>query len=241
MNRENSGYTIIYAAVMVIIVALGLSFTHQVLNEKQTANVHIDKMQQILRSLNIDVSAAEAQAQYNALVKNAYLIDSEGNKIEGTEGTTPADPAFSTEVGDENAAGLPVFEAEVQGKKVYIIPMSGTGLWGPIWGYLAVEGDGSTIYGAEFGHQGETPGLGAEIVTPRFRNQFAGKELIKEDQFRSVAVVKTGRTDPNRDYVDGISGGTITSQGVDKMLLNSVGAYKNFLMNLHTARKGQSI
>jgi len=94
MNRENSGYTIIYAAVMVIIVALGLSFTHQVLNEKQTANVHIDKMQQILRSLNIDVSAAEAQAQYNALVKNAYLIDSEGNKIEGTEGTNARRSCF---------------------------------------------------------------------------------------------------------------------------------------------------
>ncbi|MDY0183198.1 MAG: NADH:ubiquinone reductase (Na(+)-transporting) subunit C, partial [Proteiniphilum sp.] len=222
MNRENSGYTIIYAAVMVIIVALGLAFTHQALNERQTANVNIDKMQQILRSLNIDASAADAQQKYDELVKNAYLITPDGMKVEGSEGTTPDDPAFSTELGDESAAGLPVYEAEVDGSVKYIIPMDGAGLWGPIWGYLAVEADGSTIYGAEFGHQGETPGLGAEIVTPSFRQQFAGKELVKDGQFRSVAVVKPGQTAAGRDYVDGISGGTITSKGVDAMLLNSV-------------------
>jgi len=129
MNTENSGYTILYASIMVIIVALGLSFTHQVLSEKQTTNVHIDKMQQILRSLNIDASAADAQAQYNELIKNAYLIDSEGKKVEGTEGITPDDPAFSTEAGGENAAGLPVFEANVNGSVKYVLPMRGTGLW----------------------------------------------------------------------------------------------------------------
>ena len=221
---------------MVIIVALGLAFTHQALNERQTANVNIDKMQQILRSLNIDASAADAQQKYDELVKNAYLITPDGMKVEGSEGTTPDDPAFSTELGDESAAGLPVYEAEVDGSVKYIIPMDGAGLWGPIWGYLAVEADGSTIYGAECGHQGETPGLGAEIVTPSFRQQFAGKELVKDGQFRSVAVVKPGQTAAGRDYVDGISGGTITSKGVDAMLLNSVGQYSNFLMNLNAAQ-----
>jgi len=236
MNRENSGYTIIYAAVMVIIVALGLAFTHQALSERQTANVNIDKMQQILRSLNMDVSAAEAQQKYDELVRNAYLITPEGEKVEGSEGTSPDDPAFSTELDDEHAAGLPVYEAEVDGSVKYIIPMQGTGLWGPIWGYLAVEADGSTIYGAEFGHQGETPGLGAEIATPSFRKQFTGKELIKEGNFRSVAVVKSGQTAAGRDYVDAISGGTITSKGVDAMLLNSVGKYSKFLVNLNAAQ-----
>ena len=236
MNRENSGYTIIYASVMVILVALGLAFTHQVLNEKQTTNVNIDKMQQILRSLNINADAAEAEEQYNVLVKNAYLLDKQGNKVEGTEGITPNDPAFSTELGSDGAKGLPIYEAEVEGTEIYILPMRGAGLWGPIWGYLAVEADGSTIYGSEFGHAGETPGLGAEIVEPAFRNQFTGKELFKEGDFRSIAVVKPGKSITNRDYVDGISGGTITSQGVDKMLLQSVGEYKSFLMNLQAAQ-----
>ncbi|SCD19681.1 Na(+)-translocating NADH-quinone reductase subunit C [Proteiniphilum saccharofermentans] len=237
MNRESSGYTIIYASVMVIVVALGLAFTHQVLNERQIANENTDKMQQILRSLNLDVSAAEAQAKYTELIKNAYLINDEGMTVEGTEGITPNDPAFSTELGDPQAAGLPVYEAEVDGSTKYIIPMSGTGLWGPIWGYLAIESDGSAIYGAEFGHAGETPGLGAEIETAPFRNQFREKNLFRNDEFTSVAVVKPGQTNTRRDYVDGISGGTITSKGVDNMLLNSVGRYKNFLMNLHTANQ----
>ena len=233
MNREKSGYTMIYAAVMVIIVALGLAFTHQTLIERQTANVNIDKMQQLLRSLNIDATAAEAQQRYGELVKNAYLINSDGTKVEGSEGTTPNDPAFSTTPGDEEARGLPVYEAEIEGSVKYIIPMQGAGLWGPIWGYLAVESNGSTIYGAEFGHQGETPGLGAEIVMLSFREQFIGKEVIKEGAFKSVAVVKPGQSVSNRDYVDGISGGTITSKGVDAMLLNSVGEYERFLMNLN--------
>lgn len=233
MNREKSGYTMIYAAVMVIIVALGLAFTHQTLIERQTANVNIDKMQQLLRSLNIDATAAEAQQRYGELVKNAYLINSDGTKVEGSEGTTPNDPAFSTTPGDEEARGLPVYEAEIDGSVKYIIPMRGAGLWGPIWGYLAVESNGSTIYGAEFGHQGETPGLGAEIEMLSFREQFIGKEIIKEGAFKSVAVVKPGQSVSDRDYVDGISGGTITSKGVDAMLLNSVGEYERFLMNLN--------
>lgn len=235
MNRESSRYTIIYASVMVILVALGLSFTHLVLRDRQTANVNTDKMQQILRSLNLYVEATEAQTKYNELIKNAYLVTEEGQKVEGSEGITPEDLAFSTELNDGAAKGLPVYEAEVDGTLKYIIPMSGTGLWGPIWGYLAIEPNGSTIYGAELGHSGETPGLGAEIEHAEFGHQFRGKNLFREDEFTSVAVVKPGQTNNRRDYVDGISGGTITSKGVDNMLLHSVGKYKNFLVNLHTA------
>ncbi len=231
MNRDNSGYTIIYASIMVIIVALGLAFTHQTLIDRQTRNVNVDKMQQILRSLNVDAEAAEADTRYNELIKNAYLITPDGQKVEGTEGITPNDPAFS---GEEADKGIPVYEAEVDGSTKYIIPMRGAGLWGPVWGYLAIEGNGSTIYGSEFGHQGETPGLGAEIVNLSFRNQFKGKELFKDGEFRSIAVVKPGQSVSNRDYVDGISGGTITSKGVDAMLLNSVGEYQNFLKNLQS-------
>ena len=234
MNRESNLYTIIYSSVMVIIVALGLSFTHQVLLDKQTTNENIDKMQQLLLSLNVEASTADAEAEYNRLITNAYLITPEGEKIEGTEGTTPDDPAFSTELGDPDAEGLPVYEVSVDNKKVYVLPMSGSGLWGAIWGYLAVEDDGSTIYGADFGHAGETPGLGAEISQRSCGLQFTGKEVIKNSQFLSVAVVKPGQSDARRDYVDGISGGTITSTGVSNMLLNSVGMYEDFLMKLNS-------
>lgn len=230
-NREKSGYTIIYASVMVIIVALGLALTHMGLKPQQVRNENIDKMQQILRSLNIDANNKVAEQQYNELITNAYLISADGQKVEGTEGITPENPAFS---GEEAAKGVPVFEAEIDGSKKYILSMNGAGLWGAIWGYLAIESDGSTVYGAEFGNAGETPGLGAEIVEPEFRNQFIGKELIKNNEFKSIAVVKPGQSVSDRDYVDGISGGTITSKGVDNMLFNSVKKYDSFLMNLHS-------
>lgn len=237
MNRESNVYTIIYSVVMVVIVALGLAFTHQVLSDKQIANENIDKMQQILRSLNIDASADEAQEAFSKLIQNAYLINDQGEKLDGTEGISPDDPAFSTELGDSSAEGMPVYEAEIDGATKYVIPMSGAGLWGSIWGYLAVEAEGSTIYGAEFDHAGETPGLGAEIADTSFKGQFKGKSLFRDGEFRSIAVVKPGRTVANRDYVDGISGGTITSQGVDNMLLESVGEYKSFLENLNAANR----
>lgn len=237
MNRESNVYTIIYSVVMVVIVALGLAFTHQVLSDKQIANENIDKMQQILRSLNIDASADEAQEAFSKLIQNAYLINDQGEKLDGTEGISPDDPVFSTELGDSSAEGMPVYEAEIDGATKYVIPMSGAGLWGSIWGYLAVEAEGSTIYGAEFDHAGETPGLGAEIADTSFKGQFKGKSLFRDGEFRSIAVVKPGRTVANRDYVDGISGGTITSQGVDNMLLESVGEYKSFLENLNAANR----
>ena len=150
MNRESNTYTIIYSVVMVILVALGLSFTHQSLLDKQIANENIDKMQQLLRTLNIEANVDEAQSAYNEPIIDAYLITNRGEKINGTDGKTPEDPAFSTELSDTTAQGLPVYESSIEGKR-YILPMSGTGLWGSIWGYLAVEEDGSTIYGADFG------------------------------------------------------------------------------------------
>ena len=234
MKTDSNVYTIIYAAVMVILVALGLSFTHQALSERQTKNVQIDKMQQILRSMKLEVSTEEAEDRYNNLITDAYLINIEtGAKKESSAGTLPTDSAFMVNVADGNE--FPVYEAEIDGEKKYIIPMNGKGLWGPIWGYIAIDSDGKTVYGVDFGHDSETPGLGAEITHTPFRDQFVGKELFKDGSFKSIAVVKKGRTLSDRDYVDGISGGTITSQGVDAMIYDSIDNYKSFLANLDSS------
>lgn len=233
MNRESSVYTIIYASVMVIIVAVGLAFTHQALSDKQKANENIDKMQQILRSLQVETRPEGAETKYAELIKDAYLVNQSGDLVEGSEGLGTSDPAFVTDIAGGDADELPVFVAEVGGKKLYVIPMTGSGLWGPIWGYLSFEENGDVVYGTDFGHDSETPGLGAEIIYPAFRNQFGGKHLLQGGEFKSIAVVKPGQSRSDRDYVDGISGGTITSKGVDAMLLQSVGKYKNFLLKLN--------
>lgn len=115
--------------------------------------------------------------------------------------------------------------------------MYGQGLWGPIWGYIAINNDGSTIYGAYFSHQGETPGLGAEIEKPDFQNRFIDKCLFKDGDYRPVTVVKAGQHPiGNEDYIDGISGGTITSKGVAAMLANCLAPYKNYLENINRTK-----
>lgn len=235
MNTEKSTYTIIYAAVMVLLVALGLSFTHQALSDIQQKNVEVDKMQQILSSLKIEASTDEAPTIYNDLINDAYLIDiNTGEKKEASAGKQPTDSAFM--VNTANREGFPVYEAEIDGDKKYILPMNGKGLWGPIWGYLALNSDANTIYGVDFGHDSETPGLGAEITHDFFKIQFDGKELFKNGEFKSIAVVKKGQSVANQDYVDGISGGTITSKGVNSMLYESVGDYRKFLENLKSSK-----
>ena len=120
----------------------------------------------------------------------------------------------------------------------YIVPVYGAGLWGPIWGYVAFDDNGDTIYGAYFAHQGETPGLGAEIEKPAFSSQFDGKNIFSPDGvFESVAVVKKGQEPEGRPYVHAISGGTITSQGVQKMLSSSLEPYTNFFKSLNADNK----
>jgi Na+-transporting NADH:ubiquinone oxidoreductase subunit C len=213
---------------MVIIVAAALALTNGLLKEKQAKNGDVDKMSQILKSVKIDASLDQAEKLYNKTIINAYVIDSSGK-------VTISDPrkAFEIDVSKEvkkeqSSRQLPVYEANIDGNKKYIIPVFGAGLWGPIWGYLSLNDDRKTIFAASFSHQGETPGLGAEINTSKFQKQFEGKKILMNGEFKSIAVLKSGQKVDDRDAVDGISGGTITSKGLEAMLLNSLGAYKTF-------------
>ena len=216
MNRDSNVYTVVYASVMVLLVAVVLAFTSQSLRSFQKKNEDNDKRQQILRSINISVSANEAETKYQELIKESFLVNENGEKVEGDAFTATPDQH-------------PVFVASVDGKTKYIMALSGAGLWGPLWGYLSVDDDRNTIFGTDFSHQGETPGLGAEIAKPAFSNEFKGKKLFVNGEFKSVAIVKPGKSVAGQDYVDGISGGTITSQGVDHMLFNSLNGYVKFL------------
>lgn len=222
MNRDSNAYTIIYASVMVVLVAVLLAFTSESLRDFQKKNEANDKKQQILRSINVAVSNSETEAKYNELIKESFLVNDKGQKIDGDAFSMEASKMFA-----ENK--YPVFVATVDGQSKYIMTMYGTGLWGPIWGYISFNDDKNTVYGTDFSHQGETPGLGAEIVTPAFSSQFIGKQIFKNNDFKSIAIVKPGKTAQGQDYVDGISGGTITSNGVDHMIKNTLEHYVEFL------------
>ena len=223
MNTNSNSYTIIYAAIMVVIVAFLLAFVSSSLKETQYKNVEQDTKKQILSAINVtDVKDAEAEfAKYE--VKDMLM------KADGT--LAPYTDAFQVSYKGEIAEKrFHVFECKVDGATKYILPIYGAGLWGPIWGYVALNDDKDTVYGVYFSHAGETPGLGAEIATPKFQAQFAGKK-VTENGAIGLTVAKNGKVTKPEYEVDGISGGTITSQGVDAMLKDCLKEYNPFLSN----------
>ncbi|MBP3671352.1 MAG: NADH:ubiquinone reductase (Na(+)-transporting) subunit C [Bacteroidaceae bacterium] len=232
MNKQGNTYTILYASVMVIIVAALLAIISVSLKPLQQANIEIDKKKQILNSVNIASTSKDAVEMYAKYITDSYVVDVNAEKVEGLD-------AFNVEVAAEVKKAeaerkLPVFVAQLDnGDKKYILPLYGAGLWGPIWGYISVDADGNTIYGAYFAHQGETPGLGAEIEKVVFQSQFVGKHLFVDGEMKPVAVMKVGQKPLNgAEYVDAVSGGTITSKGVQDMIENSLLPYNAFLKSL---------
>jgi Na+-transporting NADH:ubiquinone oxidoreductase subunit C len=207
---------------MVVLVAILLAFTSESLRSYQKKNEADDKRQQILRSVNVSVSGSETEKKYNELIKESFLVNRKGERIAGDAFAADAAKMFP-----ENAC--PVFVADIDGETKYIMALYGAGLWGPIWGYISVNEDKNTVFGTDFSHQGETPGLGAEIATKIFSSRFQGKQLFKNGEFKNITIVKPGKTVQDQDYVDGISGGTITSNGVNQMLRSSLENYVVFL------------
>lgn len=238
MDTNKNSYVIIYASVMVILAAVFLAGANILLKPSQEENARIDKMEQILRALGQTPSKADVISTYEGLIKKELLVNAEGQVVKAFEGGEIGKSAAfnaNTELDYKLIAkgeqrDLPVWVAEVEGKTVYVLPLNGAGLWNKIWGYIAVDAaDHSTVTGADFGNAGETPGLGAEISTPHFSAEFQGKQLFREGKFTGIAVVKPGQKVDDKDYVDGISGGTLTSNGVHDMLHHSLAPFQKFL------------
>ncbi len=230
MNKQSNSYTVIYIIIMVVVVGVALAYTSMALKDRQNDNVAADKMRQILSSLRI-APDQDVKAQFASIISDQYLVNDQGQRIEGD--------AFAVNMANEvkkpaKERQLPVYEARLaDGSLKYIIPVYGTGLWGPIWGYIALDDDASTIFGAFFNHEGETPGLGAEITKPTFSDQFQGKHIMVDSKLLPVEVVKAGqKPSTGAEYVDGISGGTITSKGVSAMLADCFTPYNAFLQSL---------
>lgn len=236
MNRQSNTYTIIYSSLLVLAVGVVLALVYQLLRPAQEENISNDTKRQILAAALINVKNNESVAEvYQKHIISSYLVGYDGKRKESD--IDPFDVNIATQVkqpGQERK--LPVFECLTDDGLKYILPVYGAGLWGPIWGYIAFNTDGDTIYGAYFAHQGETPGLGAEIEKPGFRNQFHDKAVFSDSgEFKAIAVVKSGQEPSEQSWVHAVSGGTITSQGVQKMLFNSLQPYSAFLKSLSKA------
>jgi Na+-transporting NADH:ubiquinone oxidoreductase subunit C len=230
MNVNSNAYTYTFATVMVVVVAVLLSGASLGLKSKQASNISQEKKQSILASIGIEVDRSESDAAFGEYIKQSLTLQG------GTVVSEDASAAFDIDMAAAIKAGnmdrsVPLYVAEKEGDTFYIIPMRGKGLWGPVWGYLALERDGNTVVGATFDHKSETPGLGAEITTPMFTDQFPGKKISEAGMFKSISVVKAGTS--AGDYaVDGISGGTITSNGVNDMLTDCLAPYAEYFKNI---------
>ncbi|MBQ0046986.1 MAG: FMN-binding protein [Prevotellaceae bacterium] len=195
MNTNSNAYTIIYASVMVIIVAFLLAFVASSLKGIQDANVARDTKGQILSSVNLR-GVEDVDAKYAEVI------------TENTDGT---------------------WTANIDGEQKLIIPLKGAGLWGPLWGYISVNKDGETVYGAFFNHEGETAGLGARIVEDWFQLLFNGKKIFNEGEV-ALGVYKAGKAPATLStdyYVDAVTGATLTSNGVNDMIQSCLKEYKS--------------
>lgn len=209
-DTNSNAYIILYSTVMVVIVATLLALAALGLQKRQYENELNEKKQAILASLSA------SDQRYDEFI-DAYVVDKNGARIDGQDVF-----ALLNDLPGAYAAGkFPVFEAR-DGRVV--VPVTGMGLWGPIWGYVALEKDMNTVAGVIMAHKGETPGLGAEISTAKYQANFVGKTIFEGDKFVSVTLRKGGAKDPAHE-VDAISGGTKTSDGVTAMLYNSLANY----------------
>ena len=237
-NKEGNGYTVLFAAILVAVVGAGLAALSVGLKPAQQANVKIKNKMDILGAIKIDATRKTADDLYTQYIvsDDCLVLDENGNLKTGVEVVgIDIQKEYKEEIGGKLMAAdmnYPLYMANVDGAKKYIIPMIGSGLWGPIWGYVAVNDDFESIYGATFFHKGETPGLGAEISTAMFQDQFTDEEISTEGVYTKMLMMKDASGRSQLHKVDGITGGTITSKGVEEMLDRTLQVYVDYFKKL---------
>lgn len=227
VNRTNTNsYTFIFAIILVVVVGSVLAFTATSLQPLQNENVRKEKMQNILATVGIITDRDGSGELYKRYIKEAFALNENGDVIESVE-------AFQVDLKKElrkpaKDQAFPLYIAEIEGEKFYIVPLHGKGLWDDIWGYIALKDDINTIQGAVFDHKGETPGLGAEITQGWFKERFTNEKIFdKSGNLVGVKAVK-GSPDPSDkddNKVDAISGATITGDGVSDMIAERLQHY----------------
>ena len=249
-NTESNLYTVLFAIGMVLVVGSLLAFTASYFNHTITLNKKLEKQQNILFAMGINeatitndqddavnfVSTEQVTAEFEKYITSQLVI--EGDKV------TEDDQAYLIDVKKESDKAkdpsytrkLPLFIGEKEGKKFYIVPVRGVGLWDAIWGFIALKEDLKTVEGVFFDHKGETPGLGANIKEPFFYQDFADELIYDGDQFKGITVAK-GNADPKNldkqdNEVDAIAGATITGDGVTVMIKKDLAMYLPYFNTL---------
>lgn len=230
LNKESNGYVITFSVVLVLVVSVMLVTVFSITKENVDLNQKLEKMQNILAATQIQVDRGSAEAVFNETIVDAFALTETGEvKLKGEK-----EAIFNIDLAAElsKPAGeklFPVFVANKDQNTYYILGMRGKGLWDAIWGYVAVSSDMKTVYSASFDHKSETAGLGAEIKEKWFSDKFTNKKIVNDSgEFVSVSVIKKGTAPASEYNVDGISGGTLTSDGLSDMLKMFFGAFYEY-------------
>ncbi|MBR5399714.1 MAG: NADH:ubiquinone reductase (Na(+)-transporting) subunit C [Bacteroidales bacterium] len=259
MDTNKNTYTVIYTIVMVAIVATILALVSMGLKDKQQTNIKVEKQMNILGCAGLAKDAKTVkdrntyvQDEFKKYITEAMVVNSDGEILKSETENLDVSDAFKVSTADQfdvirkmegiqdeaerqklaKQIQLPVFVCQTpEGGKNYILSGYGAGLWGPIWTYIAVKEDGK-IAGALFDHASETPGLGGEIVTDKFRSQFTDKAILENGEIIPITVVKGGAANAANNEINAISGATITSTAVQKMISNWMDLYKPFLQKI---------
>lgn len=226
---NSNGYTIVYATIVVVVVAFMLAFVFQALKPAQDANVALDKKKQILYSLNIrGLDNQAASKKYKEVVLSDDVLNANGDVTEkGKPGAESV--GFKLNSADYKKGSLVLYTCKVDGQTKYVIPIYGMGLWGAISGYIALNDDKATVFGAYFNHESETAGLGAEIKdNTAWQEKFQGKHLFSGDN-GNIALSVNKKVSDKTTQVDAVTGATLTSNGVTNMLHDCLSKYVKFL------------
>ena len=250
INKDSNGYTFGFAVALVVVVGSILAILAVQLKPLQDKNAEVKKKLDILSAMmdteSKGITRKNAEEEFKKYIDldKAVILDSKGGVIEGmfdVDGKIIEGEAFDIDIKKEfkdkkrkkEFRNFPLFVGELKGESVYIIPIIGNGLWGPIWGFICIDSDMNTIKGASFGHKGETPGLGAEITQKFFINGWVGEKIADKDGvFKPFKMVKDQSGATEESKVDGITGGTITSKGVEEMANRCLEGYVSYFNNL---------
>ncbi|MFT5336948.1 MAG: Na+-transporting NADH:ubiquinone oxidoreductase subunit C [Sphingobacteriales bacterium] len=239
LDKNSNGFTFGFAIILVVVVGTALSLTSMGLKPLQKKNEADKKMIDILGAVQVQATRENAKVEFAKYVKESIVLDFEGNERDSVDAfSVDIKKEFKDKAMDVANKNFPLYMCTVEGSTYYVLPMAGNGLWGPIWGFIGLNDDFKTIFGATFDHKGETPGLGAEIKTDAFQSQFANKEFnLGNDML--FEVTKGAGSSSTIHQVDGITGGTITSKGVQEMINRSVGVYNLYFSKKATLAKAE--
>lgn len=230
-QRDSLFNTLLVATVLCVVCSLAVSGAAVALKDRQEQNVILDQQKNILDATGLAIGEYGVQAakldmnqinELNGWISEKFVDLESGDYVGGETDDTVSIDNRKYNIGEPSRPKtMRVFFVEEPGSgkiSQVVLPVFGKGLWGTLYGYLAVRSDLNTIQGLTFYSHKETPGLGGEVDNPSWKAQWEGVKLYDESGAPAAMVFKGPAPSGDQHSVDGLSGATITSRGVTNLI-----------------------